>query len=197
MPVTYIATLRGEHGALLKIVDAHKNDWVRVHAYRNLMTFGRMKVFDKEKEAATKGPAGLTIAALDAPRSLYKNTADETAVYCPWAQGYLADKELKIVAAAAYTMNQCQGIHIDAFLDEAEKRHKNKEIKDTTLLFPIREMCFSFISGIIDKAAIEKQCERNYAFLEKLLMMKPFPALHVAVRYGIFIINAATKRAWS
>ena len=168
VPATYITTLRGEHAALLKVVDAHKNNWVRIHAYKNLMTFGRMKVFDKEKEAAAKGPADLTIAALDAPRSMYKNTAGEKAVYCPWAKGYLADKALKIAAAAAHTMNQCQGEYIDAFLDEAEKRHKNNEIKDTTLLFPMREMCFSFMSGVIDKQAMEKQCERNYALLEKI-----------------------------
>ena len=167
-PATHIATLRGEHVALLKIVDAHKNDWVRIHAYTHLMTFGRMKVFDKEKEAAAKGPARLTVAALSAPRNMYDTTAEEKAVFCPWAKGYLADKDLKIVAEAAHTMNRCQGEYIDAFLDEAEKRLKNNEIKDLTLLFPMRDICFSMIKGVIDNQGVEKQCERNYALLEKI-----------------------------
>ena len=167
-PATYIATLRGQHVALLKIVDAHKNNWVRIHAYQNLMTFGRMKVFDNVKGVANQGKSDLTVAALDAPRYMYKATAEEKAGYCPWAKGYLADKDMKIVASAAHTMNNCQGEYIDAFLDEAEKRLKNNEIKDSALLFPLREMCFSMMSGVIDKAAMEKQCDRNYALLEKI-----------------------------
>jgi hypothetical protein len=165
---TYIATLRGEHAALVKLVDGHKTPSVRIQAYNNMMTFGRMKAFDAEKAIAAKGPAELTIAALGAPRNMYQATAEEKAVYCPWAKGYLGDSNLKIVAEAAYTMINCKGEYINAMLDELEKRHKAGEIKDRTLLFPARETCMSIMSGVVPVQGEAEQCERNYAFLQKV-----------------------------
>ena len=175
VPATYIATLRGQHAALLKVVDGHKNNWVRVHAYKNLMTFSRMQVFDAVKAGASKGPADLTVALLGAPLNMYESTAEEKAGFCPWAKGYLGNADHKIVAAASYVMNRCRGEYIDAWLDEIEKRHKNGELKDRTLVSPMREMCFSMMSGVIDKAAVEKQCDRNYALMEKLTNDETLP----------------------
>jgi len=163
---SHFSMIRGKEKRLFKVIEDHKDDKVRAQAYQAYMTFGRLNGF-KELERVTKKSKKkeYITAALKAPRNMYKDTDKEKDAYCPWAKGFLGDKDLDIASAAGLVLVKCKGKYIDTLIDEGEKRVKAGEFK-RPLSQVYREPCFEFIKDVTKKAARDKQCDRLYTFLQ-------------------------------
>ncbi|MEL6180228.1 MAG: hypothetical protein AAFS10_14805, partial [Myxococcota bacterium] len=163
---THMGMINGLQKQLFPMIEALKNTQARNQAYANYMTFGRLTGFEELKRITSKSKdADVIQAALQAPRNMYKDTDKEKAAYCPWAEAYMGNTDLKIASKAGYVMVKCKGKYIDTLIDEGEKRVKAGEFKPP-LSAVYREPCFQFMRGVTDKAAREKQCERLYGFLQ-------------------------------
>jgi hypothetical protein len=162
----HAATLSGQEDALYAMLDSYDGGSLKARGYEELMRYGRMKVFPKIKELAAGEDEKIVAAALDAPGNMPNATDKEKAEICPWAKGFLQDKRDQVYHAAGRNMLRCRGEYIDALLDEGEKRLEGGRFtREDSFVF--RDICFSFIKGVTTEAGLEKQCERNYAFLEK------------------------------
>lgn len=165
--VAQLGTLSGSLDELYAAIDAHPVKDARDNAYRNLLVYGRLKTLPKLQEVAEKKPEHAA-AALDAVRRIpSKLSEEERAKICPWAKGYLANKDLSVASIAGDGMVRCKGEYIDALLAEAETRLKDKEFKDPFSQV-LREPCFEMVQDVTKKEASEAQCEAVYAFLEKV-----------------------------
>ncbi len=166
--VTHIAIMKGHEMGLYRMLKEHPQEVVRVHGYSNLMRFGRLKVFDIIKELAKSSDPGMVLAALDAPRNMYKYTDEEKKVICPWALTYLGNDDPQIAFRAGATLNICAGKFIDAVLDECAKRANKGELKPpfsyvlTNFTFSCKEMFGTPPTGT------KEQCARRDALKKKI-----------------------------
>ncbi|MBX3233428.1 MAG: hypothetical protein KIT84_37655 [Labilithrix sp.] len=165
-PVAQLATIAAMFDPLYAVTDPHPTKEARDNVYRHLLVFGRTKALPKLKEVAEKKPAHAA-AALDAVPRMSNATDDERSAACPWAEGYLKSADLGVAAKAAEAMVYCKGKHIDALVAEAETRLENKAFKNPFAMV-LREPCAQLVAGVTKRAADDEQCERVYAFLEKV-----------------------------
>ncbi len=162
----HLAFMNDKDKELFAVVEGHKDSGVKIAAYQNYMTHGRLRGFEELKRITQENKDPKVVkAALRAPRNMYKDTDAEKAAYCPWAEAYLEDQNLDIVSAAGYVMVKCRDKYIDRLLEEGEKRQKGGEFK-RPFSQVFREPCFQFIKNVTDKAAAEDQCEKVYSFLQ-------------------------------
>ncbi len=163
-PLAHAATLAKQGDKAVTAIKAHPTKAARDEGYKNLLTFGRLDMVPAVKAAA--GSKEHARAALEAVRIMYKPSEAEKAAVCPWAQGFLADADADVAAAAGYDMVYCRGAHVDALLAEATKRLDAGQYKNPFAMV-MREPCFELAGALTPSAADTAQCERVYAFLER------------------------------
>lgn len=170
--VTELATLAGQSDAAFAAAEQHGEKAARDNVYRSVLRYGRLAAFPK-LEAVAKEKDEHRRAALDAVTKMSKLADDERGKVCPWAQSYLSDADLGVASEAGQAMVYCKGEFVDALLGEAEKRlaAKHEDGKSQyrdPFATVMREPCFQFIKNITDKSGSEAQCDKVYAFLEKV-----------------------------
>ena len=168
---THAAMIEGKAPWILYVMENTDNEYVKSKILTSLMTYGRGEVFPRVKEEAEKAKAAkdtkMLVAALNAPRNMYKPSEEEKALFCPWALSYLGHEDPSVADVSGRLMVRCRGEYIDKLLEEGEKRlAAGKFVPPFSQVF--REPCFSMMKGVIDEAAQAEQCEKVYAFLEKV-----------------------------
>ena len=164
--VVNAATLSGLENKLYPVVDGHSEPRVKQIGYQFLLTYGRAKTFPKIKEISSSNKTEDIILALKAFRNIYNLTDQEKDLMCPWGQSYLSNPDINIATEAGERMiGQCKGKYIDTLLTEAQNRLKKKQVTREFILM-MRNMCSSFMGE--KTAGVEKQCNSNYSFLEKV-----------------------------
>lgn len=166
--VTKVATMGGAMEALLAFVDQSTDKVLVSSSLKSLMVFGRMEAFPKVLELSKSSDPAMQSLALKAALEMYKWTAEENAVLCPWAEPFLADADLDRAADAAAIMIRCRLVdnskYIDSLLAEGRKR-----VEAGTwlrpLIFPYRDVCFGGMMGEAEQPAPEV-CQKTYEFLE-------------------------------
>ena len=122
-----LATITGQENEAIKVFENHPEEAVKNQGYRYLMTFARLKNFDRVKKLASKENHKYTrAAAVAAAEYMYKYTDDEKKEICPWAKGFLDDEESSVSGSAARILLQrCAGENIDVVLDKGEALAKD------------------------------------------------------------------------
>jgi hypothetical protein len=159
---THVAMMKGVEDKLYAMLKDHPIPQVRYESYAYLMTYGRLRAFDKVKELM-KGPFGddkwLPYHISSAPGNMYKWTDDEKNAICPWLKEQMNNENESVQEKAARTISgRCGGEYIDAFLDEAEKRANEGNLKSPFSKALSAVSCESFFGS--QPIATEKQCDR-------------------------------------
>lgn len=163
------AMLAGQQDALYAMLDGSKNKQLQQEAYPYLMYYGGMAAFPKIQELGKSSDPELVAAALKAPRSLsHAPAAEDKTKICSWGQGFLKDEHKNVFTNAGKLMIACGGASVDALLAEGERREaENKFSRSDYLVF--RDVCFSPYKTEIKDPSRLKQCDRNFALLEKVV----------------------------
>ena len=117
----HAAMIKGKQNELYAMLEAHPEKAVRMEGYVNLMTFGRMKAFEKIKELAKSSDKNILYASLNAPRGMYEITDEESKAVCDWALPFLSSDDMQTAYQAAAILTRYKGKYIDAVLEKAEK----------------------------------------------------------------------------
>lgn len=164
----HAAMLAEQSEELYKMLDTHSYESLPGLAYPHIMYYARMNAFPKVKALAKSPEEKIAQVAFRAPLNLPKPQQSELDTICPWAQSYLGDKRERVFTAAGRVMLTCKGKYIDALLDEGEKRLSNHQFtRDYYLLY--RDVCFSFMKGVIKEPGKKAQCDRTAKYLEAVV----------------------------
>ncbi len=168
--VSYAAGLADHTDKLIETLDASKDAYLKNSGYKASMFYGRMAMFPKIQELAKSDDAEVRLAAVSAAANFYKYTDEEKAELCPWAVEQMPGdgdevEESAIFEQAGYVLQRCGGEWVDKLLDFGEKQLKEKNRFDRRYYFVFRNICFSMMGE--KSAGDDKQCKRNYKFLEK------------------------------
>ena len=153
--------------ALYKAVAAHP-EASKGSAYEDFLTYGRLDALPKLQEIAKGDDEDSVVGALASWRNMYEPSAEEKAKVCPWIAEYLGDARVDVFEAAGNGANKCGGEYVAKVLDEGEKRLSEKHEFTRKHYFVFRELCHDFLKGE-DTGGREAECERNYAFLQKVV----------------------------
>lgn len=167
-PAIHAAMLAGIRTPLYEVIDGHAAPYMKTVAYPELMRFGRGDAFPKVVSLveAEGGDEQARAAAMSALRNVPQPTDSELAEWCPFAARHVSDASLEVAAQAGQFMVRCRGTWIDALLDEGERRLEAGTFRQPfSQVF--REICFGGPLGN-ERPGSPEQCERNYAFLEKV-----------------------------
>jgi hypothetical protein len=167
--VVHAAMLSGDDevaAALYQAVEAHP-EANKASAYEALLAHGRLRAFPKVQELSKSDDDKIVVAALTSWRNMYSATDEEKAQICPWITSFLGDPRVDVFEAAGYGAVRCRGEVLDKLLDEGERRLSESHEFTRKHYFVFRDVCFSFMG---EKTAGEQaQCDRNYAFLQKVV----------------------------
>lgn len=136
-------------------------------AYRHLMTHGRLKAFDRVKEAAKSAAPSDVLAALESPRNMQAWTPEEQEAICPWAAEFLSDKRPSVASRAASLLGNCGGAFVDQLITKGEEALKNKTFTNAEVA-AYRELC-SPRKRNQPNGPTEEQCARSRKLLEKVV----------------------------
>jgi hypothetical protein len=153
---THAATLSGQTEALLAKLDKNAALQIRTMAYRYLMVYGRLSVFNEIKTIAKDPSTAVALAAIESPRNMKDWTTKEQEQICPWATAFLEDKRPPVAGNATAVLSNCAGEHLDALITRIEQL-----LKDGSFSFvhstALRDMCRTSKST---NGAADEQCER-------------------------------------
>ncbi|MCB1172214.1 MAG: hypothetical protein KDK39_01555 [Leptospiraceae bacterium] len=166
---TWLAMMTGKESALYAMLDKHPNEAAKTEAYRNLMRYGRMTAFPKIKELAGSSDDKIALAAVTAPRDMYKYNEQERSEICDWAAPMMSNSNENIAARAAQILAlRCKGEYIDKVLDEAEKRAGADGLKQpfASVLTNFTFSCEGFLGSKPTGSA--EQCKRKEELKAKI-----------------------------
>lgn len=168
--VTHAAMLANQETALFGFLDATPDQYVKRNGYAASMFYGRLRAFPKVTALAKSSDAGDRLAAVKAAYTMPAYTTEEKGTICPWAleQAKLdADnEESPAFEYAGYVATRCRGPWIDKLLDFGEAQLAKGKF-NRQYYFVYRGICFSMARALLKEPGVAKQCDRNYAFLEK------------------------------
>ena len=172
VPVIYAASLADMDAEAHAMLEAFPDKYTQKGGWEASAFYGRLKPFPKLEAMAKDNDRAGTMIAATAINNMYALSADEAATLCPWAHSKLgADKpedgEAEIFGQVGFILAKCRGEWIDKMQDWADAQLKDKKF-DRQYYFVFRELCHDFIKGQTTDRATEAQCERNFAFLEKV-----------------------------
>ncbi|MBN1532303.1 MAG: hypothetical protein JXA20_06550 [Spirochaetes bacterium] len=165
---SHLAMMKGMETQLYKMLAEHPQEYTRLEGYRQLMRYGRLRVFDKVKELVGSTDEKVAAAAMEAPTNMYKITDQEKEQLCPWAQGFLSSENDNVATSAAKILNSCQGKYIDAVLDEAEKRANEGRLKSpfSSALTNFTFSCETIFGS--PPTGTPEQCKRKEALIKRI-----------------------------
>lgn len=172
--LTHAMMLSGQGPLLFKGLTADKPLQVRTMAYRFVMVYGRMTMFDQIKELAKDKEQGIVLAALESPRNMQNWSAEEQDAVCPWAMSFLDDQRPPVASNATALLSSCGGTHLDELLKRVEQAVVDKRysfVHATSL----REMCRG-TTARSGRGASEDQCKRARVIQEKAVQSTQLPA---------------------
>ncbi len=170
--IAYAATLAKQEGALFKTLDASPDKYVKRKGYEGSMFYGRMSSFPKVAELAKSSDTNERLSAVIAVHKMPKFTDQEKAIVCPWALEQAKfdgdkDESSPVFEYAGYVATRCRGESIDKLLAFGEAQLKKGKF-NRQYYFVYRGICFSMVRALLKEPGVKKQCNRNYAFLEKV-----------------------------
>ncbi len=121
---TLLATMHGLEKRLIAAVEKHPEKALRNEMMKNLIRYGRLRVFPKLKEYAESGEPGALALVMDSFRDLRDISDDEKKAIGEWAQTHLSEKDVETRVRVIYALYLVGGKYYDAALDaiEAEKK---------------------------------------------------------------------------
>lgn len=155
---THAAMLSGQKDVLFSKLGKDTPLQVRTMAYRYLMVYGRLSVFEDVKASGQDPSAAVVLAAIESPRNMKDWTSEEQDAICPWAAGFLDDKRAPVAGNATAVLSHCTGAHLDALLDRIDQI-----LKAGTFSFihstALRDMCRKSTPASGGSGS-DAQCER-------------------------------------
>jgi hypothetical protein len=171
--VTHALMLSGQGPLLFKGLTADKSLQLRTMAYRFLMVYGRLTVFDQIKELAKDPEQAIVLAALESPRNMQDWSPEEQDVVCPWALSFLDDPRQPVASNAMALLSNCGGSQLDELLKRVEKTVVDKQYSFVHAT-ALREMCRETRTQS-QRGATEEQCKRARAIEEKVVRSTQLP----------------------
>lgn len=165
----HAAALSGQYETLNAALTKTTEAEIKTLSTRYLMTHGRMQVFERISELSKSNNPAEVLAALESPRNMRDWSAEEQAVLCPWAAGFLGDARPSIASRAATLLGNCGGDFVDKLLDQGETAVKEGRFANTDLA-GYRELCGP--RRRTNGGANEAQCLRTRKLLEKVVETK-------------------------
>lgn len=170
--VTHAMMLTRQGPALLEALTPEKAVQVRSMAYRFLMVYGRLAVFDQIKALAKDPESAIVLAALESPRNMQSWSAEEQAVICPWAESFIDDPRSPVAGNAMALLSNCSGPQLDRLIERIEKSVTDKHYSFVHAT-ALREMCRE--GRLTGSGASDEQCQRARALAEKVVKNTQMP----------------------
>lgn len=155
---THAALLSDQKQLLFDALDQGVAVQVKTMAYRYMMVYGRLSVFERISAAAKDPGAAVVLAAVESPRNMQNWTQEEQAAICPWARTLLEDARPPVAGNAAAVLSNCAGGELDALLDRVTKVQKENQFSYLHAT-ALRDICGDVRKGRPVPAS-DAQCER-------------------------------------
>lgn len=121
---TLLSTMYGLENRLIAAVEKHPEKYLRPEMMKNLIRYGRLRVFPKLTAYAESGEQGALSLVLDSFRDLQKMTDEEKKAVGEWSLKHLAVEDPETRVRVIYALYLVGGTYYDKALDKVEAEKK-------------------------------------------------------------------------